>query len=135
MEWEVTWGGDPEDILVVTSGVVTVEGLRAMGEVVLLDARYQPGMLALLDHTLLDWSGITSSEIRRRAVDLPDIRTRIGTTRIASVVATTVAFGLLRMLQIISNDALDNAIFYTRDDARAWLREEQGRSTVGTRPL
>src|SRR5690348_12210773 len=98
MEWEVTWGGDPEDVLVVTSGVASVEGLRAMGDAVLLDGRYQPGMCAILDHTLLDWSGLTTSEIRRRAGDLPEIRTRIGTSRIASVVATTAAFGLLRML-------------------------------------
>ena len=128
VEFEVTWGGDPEDVLIVTSGVANVEGLRAMSDAVLLDYRYQPTMLALLDHSLLDWTYMTSGAIRRRADDLADMVARIGSGCVAVVVRTP-DFGLLRMLQSISNRPRQRC-----DDARTWLREPPRLRRAETQP-
>ncbi len=126
MEFVITWGGDPEDVSVVTSGVATVEGLREMSDAVLADPRYESGMFALIDHSQLDWTLMTPAAVRRRAGDLADILARSGGSRIAAVVATPADFGVLRMVQLTSDDVLDTGVFYSRDEARAWLRGASG---------
>jgi len=66
VEYEITWGGDPEDATVTTSGTATLEGLDAWVQEGLSDPRYRSGMHILVDHRQLDWSGLSPANVQER---------------------------------------------------------------------
>lgn len=124
MEHEILWGGDPEDVLVVCSGRATVDELDAWVRELLADPRFAEGLRILVDHRLSDWTGMTTSDLRRRADLLAGNAERIGRQRVAWVVGRRVELGLGRMLQAFAGDRLlvSGHLFDDIEEARAWLR-------------
>ena len=124
MEWEIQWGGDPEDVLVTISGDATVEGLNAWTQEALADSRFRPGMRVLIDHRGASLGGLTSDDMRRRADILAADAERIGLQRVATVVTKPVDFGLHRMLELLSEErrSFTWRVFYDIEEARDWLR-------------
>jgi hypothetical protein len=79
----------PEDVLVTTSGMASLEGLDTVVADLLDDPRYRPGLMLLFDHSRLDWSGFLPEDLVRRlhiALKEADL---IGPSRIAVVTADT----------------------------------------------
>jgi hypothetical protein len=66
MEYESTWGGDPEDVCMTTRGVARVRELDLMWREAVADLRRVDGMRVLVDHTRLDWSQVNTDDIRER---------------------------------------------------------------------
>jgi hypothetical protein len=124
MDYEIEWGGDPENVLVTTSGRATVEGLDAWVQEVLSDPRYRPGIRVLIDHQKLDWTSMTKDDLRRRARLLLRDKERIGWTRAALVTDRPVDYGLMRMIAgyLGERASFDTDIFYSFEKARDWLR-------------
>ena len=127
LEFELLWDGDPEDLLVTTWGAATPEGIRAHREAINENERLRPGMLILIDHRRLDWSGMSTPEIRAQSALFPRDAERLGAASLAVVMGSSVDYGLMRMLhaQIPGNMQLDAAIFTTIEDARAWLADRR----------
>ena len=123
MEWEIQWGGDPEDVLVTISGDATVEGLNAWTQEALADSRFRPGLRVLIDHRSASLGGLTSDDMRRRADILAADAERIGLQRVATVVTKPVDFGMHRMLDLLSEErrSFTWRVFYSIEDAREWL--------------
>jgi hypothetical protein len=127
MDWEITWvddsGGDPEDVRVTTSGLVTVEDLDAYVQEILADPRFRPGLHVLVDHRRADWSAMTEYDLRRRVDLLVRDADRIGGARSAWVGATAGDYGIGRMMQAFheSRSELSVRIFTDVDAARRWL--------------
>jgi hypothetical protein len=130
VDYEITWGGDPEDVSVTTSGRVTIEELDGWAQEVLADPRYRPGLRVLVDHRGSLWDHLTPDDLRRRSELVARDAERIGPHRnqIAMVASRPVDYGLGRMLEMMieARTDVDFQVFYDIDDARAWLRE--GRS-------
>jgi hypothetical protein len=108
-------------VLVTTRGPATVDGLRQVAQVLLELEEKLPGGCYLLDHRLLDFSGVSGESLRERARDL---RTKTGenrVARVASVVGTTADYGLVRMMALAGDYTFELRPFLSLEEARAWL--------------
>jgi hypothetical protein len=127
MEYEITWGGDPEDASVTTWGTATLEGLNAWVQEGLSDPRYRPGMLVLVDHSRLDWSGISREDVHKRIEHFAEAAGLTGRAYAAIVMRAPVDFGIARMVQayieLHPELEIEIAVFLSIEDARGWLRE------------
>ena len=126
MDFAIHFGGDPEDVLVTTSGPARLDGLHELVEAVISDARFRPGMSVIVDHTALDVSTLTAADMRARSARLAEHAERIGETRVATVVGSPAAFGLWRMMEAYEDGVMksEGRVFYSLDEARGWLRAE-----------
>jgi hypothetical protein len=125
VEWKVTWGGDAEDVLVVTSGTVTVEDLNAFVQEILNDPRFRLGLHVLIDHRLTEWSLMTTFDLRRRVDLLARDQEKIDSVRSAFLVGTPTGYGIGRMMLAFldGRTKMDVKIFLDIDAARRWLAE------------
>lgn len=126
MEYELIWGGDPEDARVNTSGVATIEGLNAWVQEGLSDSRYRPGMRILVDHSQLDWGNMSLEDIYRRIELFARDAAYFGKACAAIVMRAPADYGIAKMEQayIELRPELDIKIevFFSIDDAREWMR-------------
>jgi hypothetical protein len=125
MDFAISWGGDPEDVTVTTRGEASVEALDAMTQAIVGDARFRDGLAILVDHSATHWAQLTASDARRRVALLELQAEQIGHQRIAFVVSSAADFGVGRMLTLLAEGRadIDGRVFFTADDARAWLRQ------------
>jgi hypothetical protein len=126
VEYAITWGGDPEDVCVTTSGTASVKGLHAWTEELVGDPRFRPDLRLLLDHRRLDWNQMRPEDIERLAELTAEIASDIGQVYVATVMGRPVDFGIARMEQqhLESHDELQGIelrVFSTIEDARDWL--------------
>jgi len=124
MEYEIVWGGDPEDVLVTTSGQATTDELHAMTRSALADPRYRRGLKILVDHTATTLAELSASDVQRRADLLVAEGPNFSLHRVAFVTGQTVDYGVGRMLQGWVEGRLDieSRVFRSVDEARDWLR-------------
>lgn len=127
MEYTIVWGGDPEDVLIVTSGDASVADLLRTVQDGIDDPRFRDGLKVLFDHTLTRWWALSNEEIRLLADQLAAEAPRLGTHRVAAVVGGPLDEELAQMLRRLSDGRLpfDVHVFRSRDDARAWLRSAE----------
>ncbi len=141
MEHEITWDGDPEDALITTSGMATIEGLDAWVQEGLSDPRYRPGMCLLIDNRRLDWSGLTVSDLHKRIELFAKDAPRLGHASAAIVMRAPVDFGIARMeqtyIELHPELKIEMGVFFSIDDAHAWIRKRKAadESPAGSRSL
>jgi hypothetical protein len=79
-------------------------------------------MPILIDHTALDATALTATDIRAIGEFVATIGKRIGASSIAVVVPDRLTFGFVRMGELIANQPqLNLKTFYSLDKAVAWL--------------
>ena len=127
MEYEITWGGDPEDACVTTRGTVSIEGLDAWVQEGLSDPRYHAGMHILIDHRQLDWSELLPADVHKRIELFARSAARLDNARAAVVMRSPVDFGIARMEQAFISMhpelEIEIGVFFSIEEAREWLRE------------
>jgi hypothetical protein len=125
VEHDVIWGGDPEDILIRTSGPATVVELNAMVSEMLADPRFKPGLKVLLDHREAGFTGFTTPHIRSRADQAAWQLQQGRPSRVALVFGRDLYLVVGRLLEsfISARTSIPICTFRTLDEARAWLRE------------
>jgi hypothetical protein len=125
VEFDVTWGGDPEDLLIRTSGPATVPELNTMVAQVLADPRFRPGLKVLLDHREAGFTGFTTAHLRSRADQAAWQLQQGRPSRVALVFGRDLYLVVGRLLESFISARTSIAIktFRTLDDARVWLRE------------
>ena len=129
MEYELSWGGsEVEDLYLRTWGPASLDGLVGYMNEGLGDSRWHEQMRVLIDHRAVDWSVLGTDDLRKRADFILSQRDRLGGARVAVVVASSAAFGVVRMMQGFGDDYGNDQlmavrVFYSVDDARDWLRE------------
>jgi hypothetical protein len=131
VDYEITWGGPVEDVLIRTVGQSSLEGFEGFLDECLSDSRWRPAMRVLFDQRAVDMSALTSGDLQQRVDILLRERGRLAAAHVALVLARAVEFGLHRMMESYSDDwrggeVMDLALFYTVDEARAWLSQFPG---------
>jgi hypothetical protein len=116
VEHSIRFGGGPEDVLIATSGHVSMGGLDAVVTDLLSDKRYLPAMDLLFDHTHLDWSELRAEDIVRRLHMPLKSADLIGPRRIA-----VVADPRLADAKALRRDEPTWKAFTSIEDGRAWL--------------
>jgi len=123
VEYELTWGGNAEDLLIRTSGAATVPEMNAMVETVLADERFRPGLKVLVDHREAGFTGFTTEHLRKRA-DQAAWQLRQGKpSKVAIVVGRDIFVVAGRLLEsfIRARTSIAFRTFRTVEDARAWI--------------
>ena len=64
MEFLLNFGVTPEAAILTTSGVARVDDFRMMSEALVDNPRFRAGMPILIDHTSLDASVLTATDVR-----------------------------------------------------------------------
>jgi len=125
MEFELEWV-HPSLLICRTSGAATVEGFIALFQAMRSHPQFRPGMNVLADHSSLDVSSITASEIEQVA----DMRARLVRetgARSALVIGpgSPMRYGLARMFEAYIEPQVETEVqvFETFDEAMAWLTE------------
>jgi hypothetical protein len=121
VEYTIEFGAHPlVDVTITTSGRADVDGFRRINDQVVADSRFRPGSTLLFDHSALDARSLTPSDIAQiagmgGALGEPGL--------IVLVVPDAFTFGLARQGSTMAGPAISDSvrIFYSRDDAEAWL--------------
>jgi hypothetical protein len=123
MDYEIVWGGDPEDVCVTTSGDASVDDLHRWVNDVLADHRFRQHLRILIDHRQTRWWTMSNDEVRRRAALLIGQRERVGSHSVAFVVGSPVDAGIGNVLKsLVDGQVHYNAeIFDSLVAGRAWL--------------
>jgi hypothetical protein len=118
------WSGDPEDLLVTTSGDAAVDADNEWVIEALNDPRYREHLRVLIDHRETRWWAMSNEDVRRRAALIIGNDSRVGAHRVAFVAGSPVDYGIGRMLkgEIEGRVQLQSEIFEDIDKGRAWLR-------------
>jgi hypothetical protein len=124
MTWEIEFGGaGPEDVLVTSRGLASVESLHAEIGEVMADPRFRPGLSIIFDETGLDWSAMSTADLRRRVALLPEYLAHAGDVRIVIVTGGPVGHGVLRQMDAYAGGfTFEWEAVRTLDEARSWLR-------------
>ena len=126
MEYEITWGGDPEDARITSRGKVSLEGFIAWMQEGLSDPRYHDGMSIIVDHRELDFSAILLQDVQERLELFRRETNRVGRIRAAMVMRSAVDFGLARMyeayVEMQPDLQIEIGVFTSIEDAREWIR-------------
>jgi glucan biosynthesis protein len=125
MEYEITWGGDPEDASITARGVATVEGLNAWVQESLSDPRHRPGLRVLVDYTQLDWSDLSPTDVHERVALYAKDAIKLDHARVALVMRAPADFGIARMeqayVELNPELEIEIGVFFSIDAARLWL--------------
>jgi hypothetical protein len=126
VEFLLNFGLTPEAAILTTSGVARVENFLEMSQALVDDPRFRPGMPILIDHTRLDASVLTATDIRAIGEFVATIGGKLGPSSIAVVVPDKLTFGFVRMGEMRANQPqLNVSIFYSLPEAVEWLQQKQ----------
>jgi hypothetical protein len=131
VHFRLNFGLTPEAAILTTSGVARVEDFQMMSEALVDHPRFQLGMPILVDHTRLDASVLTETDIRAIGEFVATIGGRLGPSSIAVVVPDKLTFGFVRMGEMRANQPqLNVSIFYSLPEAVHWLQQTQPPATT-----
>ncbi len=124
MEFEFSWI-EPSLVSVRTSGRASAEGFVALYQKLAAEPGFGPGVKMLSDHTDLDVTQLSASEVEKIAAARDRFARSLG-ARSALVVGrdSPAKYGLARMFEAMSDEESADLVrvFENRDEALAWLR-------------
>jgi hypothetical protein len=127
VEYTIEFGGEPQDVTIKTSGQANAEGLIGFVTDLVASSQYQRGMTILVDHTGLDASTLTATDVRALADAVLRLDDQIGASKVAIVVPNPLTYGFARMYELQAEAAqVRSSVFYSLSDALAWLERQRG---------
>jgi len=117
----------PEWVEIRTRGRASLEGFRAFGEALAADPRWVPDMDVLIDHSELDVSTLSSSNVIELTARSSENHPIHGYRKCAFYAPGELQFGIGRMWQQYRDGGTraDTRIFRSREEAEAWLRDDE----------
>ena len=111
--------------LTTASGTLTDDDVLQLKARLLRDPDFKPGMKELSDIRSIDRLDVTPAGVRAVVQQDKRDRAHVASHKLALVLATEVAFGLVRMYQILTQSTMENVgVFRNIDEANAWLQME-----------
>jgi hypothetical protein len=133
VDFAITFRVHPKAAVITTFGVARVDDFRQMSQALIDDPRYRPGMPLLVDHSSLDASVLTPTDIRAIGDFVATIGDKIGASSIAVVVPDKLTFGFVRMGELRANQPqLNVQIFYSLPEAVQWLQKPRPGNPAGS---
>ena len=124
MEYEIEFGGEPQDVTVTLSGRATPLGFRHLVRDLEADPRAVAEMVMLVDLSKLDTSTLSSEDLAETAepVALRDARRPARAVAIVAPDAATSRYAQLLRAHLGGSKSR-RQVFRSREEAIAWLRE------------
>jgi hypothetical protein len=125
MEYRFEFGGSPQDVTVIASGVASVSAFSRLYENLCDQSRFEPGMLILLDMSEVDMSAIPLSEAPEIGRGLAEFQDRCEGCAMAVVCRDPLTTALTRASDIGgAADWIDVWVACSREEASAWLESQ-----------
>ena len=125
MEYRFEFGGSPQDVTVIASGVASVSEFSQLFENLCDQSRFEPGMLILLDLTEVDMSAIPLSEAPEIGRGLAEFQDRCEGCAMAVLCRDPLASVLMRAGDIGGIAAwIDVWVACSPEEASAWLENQ-----------
>ncbi|MBI1373500.1 MAG: hypothetical protein GC159_12295 [Phycisphaera sp.] len=128
MRHELEFRQDPATMVMRTFDTAEVEGFERLVRALVEHPQWVNGANLLVDHSHLDFTGITHDEIWQIAQIVMRFTGMIGDGRCAIVMTNDLAYGLGRMWESMSEGAItfDTRICTSYEEAEHWI--DTGRS-------
>jgi hypothetical protein len=129
MEFAIAFGGAPQDVAIILSGVATPEGFRRFNEARLSDERFRKGLVILLDASSLDTSQMSESMLQT-AVEPMLERELIDPPLALAIVAPdarTFKDAIITRAHL-GGQRSHRAVFASREEALFWLKGQRRRA-------
>jgi hypothetical protein len=122
VDWKIDFDADSHDVTVTTGGAADCAGFRSMNLELVEDDRWRPGMTVLLDHSSLDASALTGSDVEEISRAVVELDERLGPA-VCAIVTTDEYLGGLTDVSIryAAPSRLCARAFDSRDRAVEWL--------------
>jgi hypothetical protein len=122
VDWRIDFDADSHDVTVTTGGTADAAGFRAMNHQLVEEDRWRPGMTVLVDHSSLDASPLTGSDVEEIARDVVELDDRLGPAVCAIVMTDEYLGGLTDVaIRYAAPSRLCARGFNSRDRAVEWL--------------
>jgi len=131
MKFTIAFGGTPQDVTIMLSGVATPEGFRRFNEARLSDERFRRGLVILLDASFLDTSQMSENMfqtalepmLERELIDPPLA------LAIVAPAARTFKDAVIARAHL-GGQSSHRAVFASREDAVFWLKQQRRADTA-----
>jgi hypothetical protein len=124
--WRIEFGGNPQDVTITTDGIASCHGFSAMSLELVEDPRWRLGMAVLIDHSSLDMSALTGSDVEEIAAIFVELDDRLGPSIWAVVAPDAYSEGLTHVgVRQLEPSRMLARTFPSRDRAAAWLSEQR----------
>jgi hypothetical protein len=126
MKFTIAFGGAPQDVTIMLSGVATPEGFRRFIDARLSDARFRAGPLILLDASFLDTSQMSEAMLQQAIEPLIENERNYPPLALAIVApdARTCSDAVLTRAHL-GGSTSNRGVFASVEEAVAWLKEQQ----------
>jgi len=125
MEFEIMFDHMPEYVLVRTYGEASVHGFDDLLTTLVNSPEWVAGNRQLVDHRKLSAEHLTNDDIQKIVSISKKYGEQLAGGPVAFVVSDTVSFGMVRIYELLGGEKTHNMIriFYSIDDAVAWLKQ------------
>lgn len=125
MEYRFEFGGSPQDVAVIASGMASVSEFSRLYENLCDQSQFEPGMLILLDLTDVDMSAIPLGEAPEIGRGLAEFRDHCEGCIMALVCRDPLTTVLTRAAEIGGTaDWINVWVACSRDEATTWLESQ-----------
>jgi hypothetical protein len=122
MRWQIEFGGDPQDVTITTGGTATREGFFGFNGELVADPRWRPGMAVLLDHSALDMTRLTCTDVEEIAGFVVELDDRLGPALAAIIAPDSYTGGVTDVsIQFVASSRLRACTFPSHERAVEWL--------------
>ncbi len=125
MEFTIAFGGAPQDVTIILSGVATAEGFRRFNEARLSDERFRTGLLILLDASSLDTSQMSEAMLQTAIEPMIERERQYPPLALAIVApnARTFKDAILTRAHL-GGSRSRREVFASLEEAVAWLKQQ-----------
>ncbi len=132
MKWAIDFDTYEGVVAVTAKGPMTVDDFGQYVAAGLVDERFQKGMPILLDFRDQDCSQLSREDLESMAAILESRSQAVGRVRAAVVVSTPRDYALIKIWEVFAGHLFAaHDVFYSVDDALAFLRQASGGQTGG----
>ena|ERR1700730_4687869 len=126
MEFTIAFGGAPQDVTIILSGVATPEAFRRFNEARLSDERFRKGLVILLDASSLDTSQMTESMFQEAFAPMLERELLYPPLALAIVApdARTFKDAIITRAHL-GGQRSHRAVFASLEDALFWLKRQR----------
>ena len=123
MNFELSYNYECNYVQVVSSGHIDVQGISDVLGAVLSSEVWEPGMSLLTDYTESSTVDLNSELVGEISYLVKEQKEKLGTGKMAIIMASELDFGYARMFQLLTEDHIDKEVnvYRDRESAIKWI--------------
>lgn len=123
MNFELSYNNENNYVQVVSSGHIDVKGITDILGAVLTSEVWKPGMSLLADYSDSSTVDLNSELVGQISHLVKEQKERLGSGKMAIIMASDLDYGYARMFQLLTEDYIDKEVnvYRDRESALKWI--------------